>query len=264
MPSVRVARPQQNVKQLARAQFTNLRCWAKFWSTYTGKDKTARVIQYASRGLKWYLQSRNPNSILAANLNILSKNISTSRVTFRLFRWVDEWFKFVDSSRSGYRGSLKLCDTSANLLKCVFIFMNNIYFLLTWRLAGPGTAWLQWTDKKKWKLLSARVRILEVLTGLVTQLLLIRRWTQLYREASGPQANSPRDVNRRAAAIFKRRGAMFKAVVYLMNAVTYGENSGLWAAITGGTHVHDGWMGLAGTVSGFCGMRDTWTKSIVQ
>eukprot|EP01049_Picozoa_sp_SAG25_P003409 SAG25_NODE_196_length_12129_cov_57.802826_4_plen_110_part_00 len=58
------------------------------------------------------------------------------------------------------------------------------------------------------------------------------------------------------------RGACFKLVVYSMNLITYGEKSGLWAALFR-ARLNDGVMGVAGTISGLFGMRDTWTKSVV-
>jgi hypothetical protein len=67
--------------------------------------------------------------------------------------------------------------------------------------------------------------------------------------------------NKAAAAVFKRRGACFKIVVYAMNVLTYGSNTGLWMALFG-TDLNDGLMGICGMTSGVFGMRDTWTKSI--
>ena len=66
-----LARPAQYLKianaDNRRAEFTNPRCLAKFWTSYTGKDKTARVIQYFARFMKWYLRLSNPESIWASN-----------------------------------------------------------------------------------------------------------------------------------------------------------------------------------------------------
>ena len=60
-----LARPAQYLKIAnatnRRAEFTNPRCLAKFWTSYTGKDKTARVIQYFARFMKWYLRLSNPD-----------------------------------------------------------------------------------------------------------------------------------------------------------------------------------------------------------
>lgn len=94
MSTMELARPAQRQKlpntSNARAHMSSFRCWGKFWSTYTGKDKTARIIQYSSLFVKWYLQLHNSDSVWAANFEAMSKNVSRGRLTFRLFRWIDE------------------------------------------------------------------------------------------------------------------------------------------------------------------------------
>jgi|EP01046_Picozoa_sp_COSAG06_P061197 hypothetical protein len=130
-----LARPAQYLKIAnatnRRAEFTNPRCLAKFWTSYTGKDKTARVIQYFARFMKWYLRLSNPDSVWASNFDAMSKNVSFARVTFRLFRWMDEWYKFRDTLLSAKTSDPGwLCELINGMFKFGFIAMNNFYFLL--------------------------------------------------------------------------------------------------------------------------------------
>ena len=259
-----MARPEQLIKMPnlgnKQAQLSNPRCWGKFWSTYTGKDKTARILQYSFRALSFYMRAHNPDSEFAATIQKVSKDVSKGRTVFRLFRWIDEYYKFVDALRSDYKGTLKLTACITTFVKGSFILMNNVYFLLTFKLAGPGTPFLVWLPtKERFKLISAYVRLIEIVTGQLTQLQLIKRYSAAYAKAhnsvldaqtrsqakvqgadsgagvgllpaeeeAGEEENrplpSPRNANRRAAAAFKRRGAIFKLTVYSMNLITYGE-----------------------------------------
>jgi hypothetical protein len=91
-------------------------------------------MQYGFRVVFYFVARGNPESAMAAAFNKASKDISKGRTAFRLFRWLDEYYKFVDALRSDYKGALYLNNAVTTFVKFVFIFMNNIYFLLTFNL----------------------------------------------------------------------------------------------------------------------------------
>ena len=163
-----VAAPRKPAK---RADMLNGRCWGKFWSTYTAKDKTGRVIQYGSKALQYYMRLRDPDSVWADTLDTMASNVSKGRALFRLFRWVDDAYKLLDTVRGSTGGALQLFSVLNVAAKTLFIVNNNVYWMMTWKLAGPGAGWLTFTTAKAVKLFNARLRMFEILTGLLTQLL---------------------------------------------------------------------------------------------
>ena len=246
-----VAAPRKPAK---RADMLNGRCWGKFWSTYTAKDKTGRVIQYGSKALQYYMRLRDPDSVWADTLDTMASNVSKGRALFRLFRWVDDAYKLLDTVRGSTGGALQLCSVLNVAAKTLFIVNNNVYWMMTWKLAGPGAGWLTFTTAKAVKLFNARLRMFEILTGLLTQLLVranlaprrpvaqasdaragpqtIRRCNKLL---SPPAAIGEGDEQRQLAARAKRRSAGFRTAVYLLNTITYGDLSGFHMAVFGRT-----------------------------
>ena len=65
----------------------------KFFSTYSGKDKFARTIQYGARYLEVRISQTDPDSALGARLLKLHKSLSVNRKAFRLCRWVNDYQK---------------------------------------------------------------------------------------------------------------------------------------------------------------------------
>ena len=117
-----VAAPRKPAK---RADMLNGRCWGKFWSTYTAKDKTGRVIQYGSKALQYYMRLRDPDSVWADTLDTMASNVSKGRALFRLFRWVDDAYKLLDTVRGSTGGALQLCSVLNVAAKTLFIVNNN-------------------------------------------------------------------------------------------------------------------------------------------
>ena len=52
-------------------------------------------MQYGFRVVFYLVARGNPESAMAAAFNKASKDISKGRTAFRLFRWLDEYYKFV-------------------------------------------------------------------------------------------------------------------------------------------------------------------------
>jgi hypothetical protein len=67
--------------------------WGKYFSSYKGKDKFARTIQYGSRFACFYVLEADPNSFVGGRLKKLHKNLSINRKSFRLFRWINDFRK---------------------------------------------------------------------------------------------------------------------------------------------------------------------------
>lgn len=55
---------------------TDLQQWGKFLSNYNGKDKFARLIQYGSRGIRYYILSANPDSEVGKRFEKLYSTLS--------------------------------------------------------------------------------------------------------------------------------------------------------------------------------------------
>jgi hypothetical protein len=263
-----------------QANMLNLRCWAKFWcvcllhcshpllsltrevcscrrcrSTYTAKDKTGRIIQYGGRAIKWYLRTKNPDSLWADRLDVMASNASKGRAMFRFFRWIDDFYKFFDALTSNTGGALQVFACVSTLAKAFFILANNFYWLMSFKLAGPGAGWLTFVDPKKWKLWSARIRMVEIFSGLAVQQLVTLRCNKILAQATAADSASEADNTVSgtstsavgtevasaaagsdktvAAARAKRRSASFRTGVYLLNIITYGDTSGLLKSIFG-------------------------------
>eukprot|EP01052_Picozoa_sp_SAG31_P001278 SAG31_NODE_43_length_31224_cov_10.112578_5_plen_208_part_00 len=114
-------------KPVKKASLLNWLCWAKFWSTYIGKDKTARVLHFATRGLSYALKGSEYGAILKT----FSRQISIHRKTFRIMRWFDEFRKTRDAFRASPGRCIWFFDVSNRLLKAFHIMLDNVSWL-TW------------------------------------------------------------------------------------------------------------------------------------
>ena len=173
----------------------------------------------------------------------------------RFFRWIDDFYKFFDALTSNTGGALQVFTCVSALAKAIFILANNFYWLMSFKLAGPSAGWLTFVDPKKWKLWSARIRMVEIFSGLAVQQLVTLRCNRILAQAATADSASKADkaVSRTstsavgtelasaaagsdktvAAARAKRRSASFRTGVYLLNIVTYGDTSGLLKAVFG-------------------------------
>ena len=57
------------------ASLLSVECWAKFWSGYVGKDKTARLLHFTFRGLSWALNGSEYGEML----KLLSRQVKGGR-----------------------------------------------------------------------------------------------------------------------------------------------------------------------------------------
>ena len=92
--------------------------------------------------------------------------------------------QLLDTVRSSTGGALQLCSVLNVAAKTLFIVNNNVYWMMTWKLAGPGAGWLTFTTAKAVKLFNARLRMFEILTGLLTQLLVRKPFSAAPRGAA--------------------------------------------------------------------------------
>ena len=204
--------------------------------------------------MKFYLRTKNPDSVWADRLDVMASNASKGRAMFRFFRWIDDFYKFFDALTSNTGGALQVFTCVSTLAKAIFILANNFYWLMSFKLAGPGAGWLTFVDPKKWKLWSARIRMVEIFSGLLVQQLVTLRCNRILSQVPAtdlaPKADETADAKsdgvganvalavavsdkKIAAARAKRRSAAFRTGVYLLNVITYGDTSGFLKAIFG-------------------------------
>lgn len=230
---------------------TDVRCLGKFWSQYKAKDKTCRIIQYFSRILVvYYRKFDGPESDMAETFWTLSQNVSLARCAFRLFRWIDEFNSAYASLCSGQYGLLWLASSLRGLCIGTFIFMNNLYFLLHWRV-------LRFTAASKMKIWASYVRLCAETCGFW--------WMVMKCRSSSRRLIEAKHASDKEAAVSASESwwaAFFKAVTFVCNFSTYSDISGLYR-IAFGSKMSQVLFGTLGTLSALAGMREPWKRSVV-
>jgi hypothetical protein len=109
----------------------DLEKWGKFFSSYKGKDKFARSIQYGSRFLCYHALEQDRNSWVGARCKVLHKNLSINRKAFRLFRWINDFRKarvayYSTTEKNPIKKFLRIC---AELSYFVYALHDNCNWL---------------------------------------------------------------------------------------------------------------------------------------
>ena len=183
----------------------------------------------------------------------MTSNASKGRALFRFFRWIDDFYKFFDALTSNTGGALQFFTCVTTLAKAIFILANNFYWMMSLKLCGPGAGWLTFVDPKKWKLWAARIRLVEIFSGIAVQQITTMRCNRILSEAAAADSKAHKTASGTSvsavgaevapaasvsdkkveAARGKRRSATFRTGVYLFNILTYGDVSGLFEAVFG-------------------------------
>ena len=135
----------------------------------------------------------------------------------------------------------------------LFIFMNNLFWFLNWKL-------FRFTSAANMKTWASYVRLVAESSGFCWMIL-------KYGVASKKLAKAEKagDKTAAAAAVEAKTAAVYKAIVFFCNFTTYSDISGLWpATIGGGKEMSQVLFGVLGTISGICGMREPWSLSAVK
>ena len=80
---------------------TSVLNWIKLSQTLDGRDKITKVLQYMSRIVGWYYESVLLNRGGGERFRALQIQFTHSRKAYKLFRWINEWFKLKDLLESG-------------------------------------------------------------------------------------------------------------------------------------------------------------------
>ena len=128
--------------------------------------------------------------------------------------------------------------------------MNNLYFLLHWRV-------LRFTTASKMKTWASYVRLCAETCGFCWMVMKCCSSSRRLIEAKHASDKGAED-----SASESWWAAFFKAVTFVCNFSTYSDISGLYQAVFG-SKMSQVLFGALGTLSALAGMREPWKKSAV-
>ena len=207
--------------------------------------------RYASRILVVYCRAKGgPDSDWGDTWWTFSQNVSLARCAFRLFRWIDEFNAAFDSLRSQKIGALWFFSSLRGLAIGTFIFMNNLYFFLNWKL-------FRFTSASQMKLWASYVRLVAESSGLLWMILKGSAAQRLLKRAEA--ADDDKAVAKAKETYW---AAVFKSITFICNFSTYTDIAKVYPRLFGGP-MSQVLFGILGTISAFAGMREPWKKSAV-
>lgn len=221
-----------------------VRRFARYVSRYDGKDKLGRSVQYFLKGLSYYMMkniiSSSPETVsLGKRLHDSYKQISITRKTFRLFRWVTDFLRAVDVMRNDevdvVDRTLKMV---ANLSMAVWAILDNVIwaFSIGLLVLPKSTKLLVRTRQRQFRVLTACCKLAVALRA--------------YAYASSLQGKAKEKIS---------HNAIVSSVKNLCDVFSYAKGAHAeWLVLN--VDCHNGVSGMAGFCASVIAMRKIWGK----